>query len=163
MALIFYRADAPVVGHFWEFLIGNDFLLHRDVYDKAGNCVGDIMEGLPKARKLKWEIPEECRTTIDTCLAEAKLLAADLQLHILVHNAYGKGFMKKCNLSPDAYIQMALQLAYFREAARFCLTYEACMTRLFRDGRTETVRPCTLESAAWAKAMDSADVTVSCN
>ena len=26
----------------------------------------------------------------------------------------GKGFMKKCRTSPDAYIQMALQLAYFR-------------------------------------------------
>lgn len=28
------------------------------------------------------------------------------------------------------------------------------MTRLFREGRTETVRPCTIESAAWVKAMD---------
>lgn len=27
------------------------------------------------------------------------------------------------------------------------------MTRLFREGRTETVRPCTIESSAWVKAM----------
>lgn len=62
--------------------------------------------------------------------------------------------MKTCGVSPDAYIQMALQLAYYRDANRFCLTYEATMTRLFREGRTETVRPLTLESAAWVKAMD---------
>ena len=47
-------------------------------------------------------------------LQEAQLLTDDLHLHILMHPAYGKGFMKKCNLSPDAYIQMALQLAYYR-------------------------------------------------
>lgn len=28
------------------------------------------------------------------------------------------------------------------------------MTRLFREGRTETVRPCTIESSAWVRAME---------
>lgn len=69
--------------------------------------------------------------------------------------------MKKCRLSPDAYIQMALQLAYYRDAGRFSLTYEASMTRLYREGRTETVRPCTIESAAWVKAMENKSTTVS--
>ena len=71
-----------------------------------------------------------------------------------MHDAYGKGFMKTCRLSPDAYIQMALQLAYYRDFGKFSLTYEASMTRLFREGRTETVRPCTIESAAWVKSME---------
>ena len=66
-----------------------------------------------------------------------------------------QGFMKKCRMSPDAYIQMALQLAYYRDAGKFNLTYEASMTRLFREGRTETVRPCTIESAAWVQAMEN--------
>ena len=91
---------------------------------------------------------------------EAQLLADDLELHILHHNHFGKGFMKQCKLSPDAYIQMALQLAYFRDAGKFCLTYEASMTRLFREGRTETVRSCTMESAAFARSMDDPDISV---
>ncbi|KXJ82353.1 hypothetical protein RP20_CCG014407 [Aedes albopictus] len=69
--------------------------------------------------------------------------------------------MKKCRLSPDAYLQMALQLAYYRDAGKFSLTYEASMTRLFREGRTETVRPCTIESAAWVKAMEDPSIGVS--
>lgn len=76
-----------------------------------------------------------------------------MQLHVLVHDAYGKGYIKTCRVSPDAFIQMALQLAYYRDANRFSLTYEASMTRLYREGRTETVRPCTQESVAWVKAM----------
>src|SRR5690349_21136312 len=67
---------------------------------------------------------------------------------------FGKGFIKTCKLSPDAYIQMALQLAYYRDYGKFSLTYEASMTRLFRDGRTETVRPCTIESSAWVNSME---------
>lgn len=35
------------------------------------------------------------------------------------------------------------------------------MTRLFREGRTETVRSCTIESAAFVKAMMDANATVS--
>lgn len=69
--------------------------------------------------------------------------------------------MKINSMSPDAYIQMALQLAYFRDAGKFNLTYEASMTRLFREGRTETVRPCTIESTNWVKAMENKDANVS--
>jgi carnitine O-palmitoyltransferase 1, liver isoform len=53
---------------------------------------------------------------------------------------------------------MALQLAYYRDFGKFSLTYEASMTRLFREGRTETVRSCTIESAAWVKAMEDKSV-----
>ena len=57
----------------------------------------------------------------------------DLQLHILLHTNYGKGFIKICKISPDAFVQMALQLAYYRDTnGKFSLTYEASMTRLFR-------------------------------
>lgn len=84
----------------------------------------------------------------------------DVDLRIYVNDIYGKGFMKKCSMSPDAYIQMALQLAYYRDAGHFSLTYEASMTRLFREGRTETVRPCTNESSAWVKAMEDKTKTV---
>lgn len=62
--------------------------------------------------------------------------------------------MKTCRLSPDGYIQMALQLAYFRENGKFTLTYEASMTRFYLQGRTETVRSCTIESSAWVRTME---------
>lgn len=93
-------------------------------------------------------------------LQSANNLLNDVDLRIYGHYNYGKGFMKKCSMSPDAYIQIALQLAYYRDAGRFSLTYEASMTRLFREGRTETVRPCTIESANWVKAMEDRSTSV---
>lgn len=50
---------------------------------------------------------------------------------------------------------------FLQDAGKFNLTYEASMTRLFRDGRTETVRPCTIESSEWVKAMEDKSVSVS--
>jgi len=34
------------------------------------------------------------------------------------------------------------------------------MTRLFRDGRTETVRSCSIESSQWVKSMDDPTISV---
>lgn len=53
-------------------------------------------------------------------------------------------------------------ISFFKDAGKFSLTYEASMTRLFREGRTETVRPCTIESSQWVKAMHDQSVSVSC-
>ncbi|XP_013398447.1 carnitine O-palmitoyltransferase 1, liver isoform-like [Lingula anatina] len=47
-----------------------------------------------------------------------------------------------------------LHFVIFWDAGKFCLTYEASMTRLFREGRTETVRSCTIDAANFARAMD---------
>lgn len=110
---------------------------------------------------MSWDLNNEaCLTAISDADVEAQKLINDLQLRIYVHDNYGKGFMKTARISPDAYIQMALQLAYYRDAGRFSLTYEASMTRLYREGRTETVRPCTIESADWVKAMECDKFTV---
>ncbi|KAL9914657.1 carnitine O-palmitoyltransferase whd isoform 1-T4 [Glossina fuscipes fuscipes] len=150
-------ADAAIAAHMWENLIMDDLL--TDGYDENGNTKGIPEFQPPSPVHLSWAL-EPCLDRIEEATLAADKLISDIDLRILVHNQYGKGFMKKCRLSPDAYIQMALQLAYYRDAGRFSLTYEASMTRLFREGRTETVRPCTIESAAWVKAMDDTTKTI---
>lgn len=46
----------------------------------------------------------------------------------------------------------------FQDRKRFCLTYESSMTRLFREGRTETVRSCTNETCAFIRALEGGEV-----
>lgn len=131
-------------------------------YDEQGNTIGIPEFQPPTPQRMSWDLNNElCLSSIHEADLAAQKLLNDLQLRIYVHDNYGKGFMKTCRVSPDAYIQMALQLAYFRDAGRFSLTYEASMTRLYREGRTETVRPCTIESADWVRSMESDKFTVS--
>nr|XP_039265575.1 carnitine O-palmitoyltransferase 1, muscle isoform-like [Styela clava] len=63
-------------------------------------------------------------------------------------------------MSPYAFIQLSLQLAHFRDKGHFSLTYEDSMSRLFREGRTETVRSCMTESCAFVRAMEDPEQTV---
>uniref|UniRef100_A0A673AX12 carnitine O-palmitoyltransferase n=1 Tax=Sphaeramia orbicularis TaxID=375764 RepID=A0A673AX12_9TELE len=145
-------ADAPVVAHLWEYALATDsFQLG---YNAEGHCKGEVDSSLPKPQKLNWEIPPECEELISQSLAVAQNLADDVDFHVFSFRDFGKGKVKKCRVSPDAFIQIALQLAYYRERGSFCLTYEASMTRLFREGRTETVRSCTSESSAFVQALD---------
>jgi len=59
-------------------------------------------------------MPPPALKEIEGARIAAEDLLGDVDLRIYVHEHYGKGFMKKCRVSPDAFIQMALQLAYFR-------------------------------------------------
>ncbi|XP_049288808.1 carnitine O-palmitoyltransferase 1, liver isoform isoform X1 [Anopheles funestus] len=152
-------ADAPVMAHVWENIVAEEATNKR--YDENGNTAGIPEFEPPTPKRLAWDLNDRVALdAIDEAHIASQKLLNDVDLRILVHDAYGKGLMKTCRLSPDAFIQMALQLAYYRDAGKFSLTYEASMTRLFREGRTETVRPCTIESAAWVKAMLDKDVAV---
>lgn len=144
-------ADAPIIGHLWEHVLSMDPV--KLGYTEEGHCKGNPHPSLPGPQRLQWNIPAECQTAIASSLMVAKALADDVDSHIIPFNCFGKGLIKKCRTSPDAFIQIALQLAHFRDKGRFCLTYEASMTRMFREGRTETVRSCTMETCAFVRSM----------
>uniref|UniRef100_A0A8C1G1H9 carnitine O-palmitoyltransferase n=1 Tax=Cyprinus carpio TaxID=7962 RepID=A0A8C1G1H9_CYPCA len=144
-------ADAPIVGHLWEQVLSMDPV--KLGYTADGHCRGEPHPNLPGPQRLQWNIPPECQTMIANSLSVAVALANDVDSHIIPFSDFGKGLIKKCKISPDAFIQLALQLAHYRDKGKFCLTYEASMTRLFREGRTETVRSCTMESCAFVRAM----------
>ncbi|KOX81081.1 Carnitine O-palmitoyltransferase 1, muscle isoform [Melipona quadrifasciata] len=150
------EADAPIMGSLWEYVVANDVEMG---YKEDGYNKGESEFTPPPPVRLQWDLNPDCIAAIEESNQVAQNLLNDVELRIYVHNAYGKGFMKINSMSPDAYIQMALQLAYFRDSGKFNLTYEASMTRLFREGRTETVRPCTIESTNWVKAMESKNAT----
>ncbi|XP_028929802.1 carnitine O-palmitoyltransferase 1, brain isoform [Ornithorhynchus anatinus] len=148
-------ADAPVVGHMWEFVLAMDSF---DLgYSSDGHCWGNPDPTLPIPQRLKWNIPEEVFPSISLALRTARALAADIDFHTFPFTDFGKNLIKRSRTSPDAFLQITLQLAHFRDRGHFCLTYEASMTRMFREGRTETVRSCTRESCAFVRAMEDPD------
>lgn len=51
---------------------------------------------------------------IEKARSDLKTLTNDLELNLYSFEKYGKDFVKSCNLSPDSFIQMAIQLAFYR-------------------------------------------------
>ncbi|KAK9535583.1 hypothetical protein VZT92_007957 [Zoarces viviparus] len=153
-------ADAPTVAHLWEYTLATDaFQLG---YTEDGHCKGDVDRSLPSPQRLAWDIPSEVQAQVCSSLAVAQALADDVDCHVFPFREFGKGRIKKLRVSPDAFIQIGLQLAYFRDRGGFCLTYEASMTRLFREGRTETVRSCSNETSAFVKALENGETEDQC-
>lgn len=71
----------------------------------------------------------------------------------LSFQGYGSDFIKKAGHSPDAFVQVAMQLATYRLFREQVGTYEATQVRSFLHGRTETTRAVSIESEAFVKAM----------
>ncbi|CAD5216352.1 unnamed protein product [Bursaphelenchus okinawaensis] len=64
---------------------------------------------------------------------------------------FGKNVPKAARISPDSFIQIALQLAFYRLHKRHGNAYESASLRLFKNGRTETIRLPNEESTAFAE------------
>lgn len=64
--------------------------------------------------RLAWELSEECLCDIELASACARKLIDNLDLKLMPFLDFGRGLIKKCGVSPDAYVQLALQLAYYR-------------------------------------------------
>lgn len=63
--------------------------------------------------------------------------------------------------SPDAYLQMALQLAYHKSHNVPVATYETASTRLFKHGRTDVIRTFSEDSWKFVKAIRDGKTEVS--
>lgn len=96
--------------------------------------------------KLEWDMIPELRIAVR--FAETRL--ADLieqnEFQCLDFGAYGKNFITSMGLSPDAFVQMAFQAAYYGLYGRVECTYEPAMTKMYLHGRTEAIRTVSEES-----------------
>jgi carnitine O-acetyltransferase len=97
--------------------------------------------------KLEWDMVP----SVTTALRFAETRLADLiqqnEFQTLDFAGYGKNFMTSMGFSPDAFVQMAFQAAYYGLYGRLECTYEPAMTKLFLHGRTEAIRTVTPEVA----------------
>ncbi|KAL8584079.1 hypothetical protein ACOMHN_022419 [Nucella lapillus] len=136
-------ADAPVVAHTIEYNM---------VHEKTIPGEHPLLPPSRNPTRLVWEVDSTLEKHISHALTLHQQNIDDLDLQVHDHGNFGKGFMKTCKVSPDAFIQMALQATYLKNAGKLALTYEAAMTRLYLQGRTETVRSLTSKAAAFARA-----------
>ncbi|EQC42599.1 hypothetical protein SDRG_00328 [Saprolegnia diclina VS20] len=109
----------------------------------------------PAAEALAWSLSP----TIHQAIATAEQVSAkdigNTDSHLLSFDGFGKNTIKNWGMSPDGAVQMAYQLAYFRQHGHVAPTYESCSTRAFFHGRTETIRSATSEAQRFVSAVTS--------
>lgn len=91
--------------------------------------------------------------SIPRAAASFRDLSSSVGIRVLTWLRWGKEAAKhRARCSPDALVQMALQVAARRYFGRPVLTYESASTRRFHLGRTDTIRSCSAEAQAFVDA-----------
>ncbi|CAB1321883.1 unnamed protein product [Coregonus sp. 'balchen'] len=143
---------APAEGPPIVFLV--DYLVE---YMGRMEVVRAPMIPLPMPPKLRFNITPEVKKDIESAKQNMNMqveMSHDLDVNVVYFADYGRNVPKAHKMSPDAFIQMALQLAYFRMYKMCCSTYESASLRMFALGRTDTIRSCSNESLKFVQAME---------
>eukprot|EP00939_MAST-03C_sp_MAST-3C-sp1_P003288 g3288.t1 len=148
--------DGAATLHLCNYMCDN---VERFATSRNGGTAFALAAPLPPAPLVP---PVSSRTRWNVLNAEKDFenLVSKHDLKVLVFGSYGSRRVKKMKCSPDAWVQLAIQLAYFYTFGT-CrrATYEPVSVRRFRQGRTETVRSVTNESVAFVRSMVENDVS----
>ncbi|CUS10290.1 unnamed protein product [Tuber aestivum] len=135
----------------------NDYLNDQIFNNRIDFAASDIRSNIPEPMPISFELSEDIIGAIDNAQQNFRDVIGLHELKVLAYLGYGKGLIKKFKCSPDAYVQMIIQLAYFKMYGKNRPTYESAATRRFQEGRTETCRTVSEESVAWCKSMMDPD------
>uniref|UniRef100_A0A4W5NY34 Carnitine O-acetyltransferase b n=1 Tax=Hucho hucho TaxID=62062 RepID=A0A4W5NY34_9TELE len=72
---------------------------------------------------------------------------------------FGKELPKQHNLSPNSFIQVALQLAYYKVHNEVCASCDIASQRMFRGGRTDYIRSPTNQMLKFVLTFDDPSIS----
>ena len=147
-----------------------DYVLAEGVGAEGSSMRGKSQGAI---ERLDWTLDAKAEQNIEVAIKTVGELAEDSDGKMLWFDEYGVEWIKKngesaveferrtqltlrsttAKQSPDAYLQMALQLAYHKTHGKPVATYETASTRLYLHGRTEVIRTLSEDSWRWVQAM----------
>ncbi|XP_074605471.1 peroxisomal carnitine O-octanoyltransferase-like isoform X2 [Brevipalpus obovatus] len=108
---------------------------------------------MPKAEKLDFTIDDRLMVEISTAKQQYNENCSDIDIVHATFDGFGKSILRSHKYHPEAFTQIALQLAYYRMHGQPAPTYCTASTRQYYHGRTETCRSCFPEVIDFVKAM----------
>lgn len=137
----------------------NDTIMHWIFNDKLDFENNTLRSDIPDPQPIRFKLSGENYADVALATSHHVDLIGQHDLRVEAFQGYGKGLMKKFKCSPDAYVQMIIQLAYHKFYGKNRPTYESAATRRFQEGRTETCRTVSDESVAFCNAMANPNAT----
>ena len=107
--------------------------------------------------KLQWKFSEEILAEIKQAEAEVESFISEHEIKVLEYQEFGGNSIKNYRMSPDAVVQLAIQLAYVNLRNKIDSVYESVHTRRFAYGRTEAMRSVTPESVELIRTFTEQD------
>ena len=137
----------------------NDYINMLIFTNKLDLSNTSIRSNLPEPQPIVFRLNDTVVSDIQRAVTDFEDVIGQHELRVQAYQGYGKNLIKQFKCSPDAYVQLLIQLAYHKMFGRCRPTYESAATRRFQQGRTETCRSVSDESVAFCTAM--ADPSIS--
>ncbi|KAK8128204.1 carnitine O-acetyltransferase [Apiospora sp. TS-2023a] len=134
----------------------NDYVNDVIFNNKLDFSNPSVRSNLPEPAAVNFEITKDVQAEIERAEKDFNTVIGSHELAVQAYQGYGKGLIKKFKCSPDAYVQMVIQLAYHKMYGKNRPTYESAATRRFQLGRTETCRSVSEDSVAFCASMADA-------
>ncbi|ROW05490.1 hypothetical protein VSDG_00202 [Cytospora chrysosperma] len=131
----------------------NDYVCDVIFNNKIDLAAADVRSYIPEPAPVRFTVTKDVQKEIDRAVSDFNSVIGQHELAVQAYQVYGKGLIKKFKCSPDAYVQMIIQLAYHKMYGKNRPTYESAATRRFQQGRTETCRTVSDASVAWCSSM----------
>ncbi|WP_326943522.1 choline/carnitine O-acyltransferase [Amycolatopsis sp. NBC_01307] len=134
-------------------LDGTTILGFTDALLSGERLPRDTSDGVPGFEPVEFTLTDALREDARAA-GESFAAYADATATQTVSFDFGANRVKELGMSPDAFAQMAYQLAHKRAKGLTGATYESIATRQFRNGRTEAMRVVTPEVFRFVAAME---------
>jgi hypothetical protein len=134
----------------------------RDFVRSGGLQKAPIRKGFQPAKYLdmaNWDLSPSISIMIREARDAHAANCEGVEIDCYTYLGFGRDALRNAKVNSDAFVQQALQLAFFRDRGFVVPVYETASTRLFKDGRTETIRSLTPEQKLFVTSFD--DQTVS--
>lgn len=128
--------------------------------DSVADEAVDNVDGLQNPKLIEFSLNDKVKTDIKQAGSDIDAQISNLNLTVNNFQDFGKDFIKSQKLSPDSFIQMAFQLAYYQLHGHAPATYESGSLRRFRLGRTDTIRSCSSASDEFTRAFTSGKMKI---
>ncbi|MFF3688344.1 choline/carnitine O-acyltransferase [Streptomyces sp. NPDC002187] len=115
---------------------------------------GALSQGQPALEPIVFELDDALRAQVRAAADAFAAYGEATATRTVSFADFGSSAAKALGVSPDAFVQVAYQLAHQRAKGHLGATYESIATRQYRNGRTEAMRVVTPEMQAFVTAMD---------
>ena len=139
-----------LVGHIYDTIAKVSF-------DERGASAETKGSLVPSAEEIEFDLDDALRQTIRAAADSFSQHTANTQTRVLNFTQFGKNQIKQFGVSPDAFVQLALQLAEYKLYGKCYSAYEAVMTRTFLDGRIDVLYTVSPESMVFIQNIRDAD------
>ncbi|XP_050455190.1 carnitine O-acetyltransferase-like [Cataglyphis hispanica] len=130
----------------------HDYVL-RYITARENSPKYEDFKDFPRAELLKFETNNVIENAIEKATDTVDKLSDDIDMECFTFDKFGTDAIKAIKLSPDSFIQIAMQVTFYNLQREPQAHYESAALRRFINARTECIRSTCTESVEFAKML----------